>query len=632
MNIAVQLCGLLLLSVVLYFYLSCKKVFLNTESAFFGLIVTSIIYLTADVFSTVALGRMAEMPEILAGTMVRIHKIALLITVYYAILYVFSGMYGKSLKYKKIARMFAIYKIFQIIMTVILPMRYMDVNGNRTAVGAAVVFVYASIVSELIITIVALSRYSHLIDVRRKNVVTGWFAIWIAAMIAIIWAPGYITVSFTIAIGVLIIYIKLENPESAIDRETGLFNQNTFQPFLSQQYGNGRKFSLLMITAYGSSHVSSHDIYAFKQSLVSDLVDIRGTYAFKTNEDDFFIVYEDREAAGNKYEELCGKYIGEGYNVIKPYIIYLPDSDTAGGINELLRLIRWGGTTSDIAEKNCFVIDKNAADSMKQEIETGKLINEAMENDRVEVFYQPIYSTEKKYFATAEALVRIRDTEGKIIPPGRFIEVAEKNGSILRLGEIVFEKVCMFLETTDVTRYGIEYIEVNLSVIQCECDGLAEKFISIMKKHNITGSMINLEITESAAMKSRNRLIRNLSNLKKFGVGFSLDDFGTGQSNLNYIVDMPVDIVKFDRGMVNAYFESYKAKYVMNAAMHMIQGLQLDIVSEGIETEEQLKIMQELGIQYIQGYYFSKPLPEKECLEFLREKNPAVTGIREAGC
>ena len=108
-----------------------------------------------------------------------------------------------------------------------------------------------------------------------------------------------------------------------------------------------------------------------------------------------------------------------------------------------------------------------------------------------------------------------------------------------------------------------------------------------------------------------------MKSLMDYGVKFSLDDFGTGQSNLNYIVDMPVDIVKFDRDMTNAYFENGKAKYVMDAAMHMVHGMDLEIVSEGIETKEQYEVMEELGISYIQGYYFSKPLPEQQFLEFI---------------
>ena len=137
---------------------------------------------------------------------------------------------------------------------------------------------------------------------------------------------------------------------------------------------------------------------------------------------------------------------------------------------------------------------------------------------------------------------------------------------------------------------------------------------------------INLEITESASVSARNILLDNMNVLIGRGVHFSLDDFGTGQSNLNYIVEMPVHIVKFDRDMTNAYFENRKAKYVMDAAMHMIQGMDLSIVAEGIETEEQLRTMENLGIQYIQGYYFSKPLSEQHFLEFIKEKNADNTG------
>ena len=132
--------------------------------------------------------------------------------------------------------------------------------------------------------------------------------------------------------------------------------------------------------------------------------------------------------------------------------------------------------------------------------------------------------------------------------------------------------------------------------------------------------MINLEITETASILARKILVENMQILIRQGVSFSLDDFGNGQSNLNYIVDMPVSIVKFDRDMSQAYFENKKAKFVMEAAMQMIHDMKLKIVSEGIETREQMETITELGIDYIQGYYFSKPIPEKEFLKFIREK------------
>lgn len=166
---------------------------------------------------------------------------------------------------------------------------------------------------------------------------------------------------------------------------------------------------------------------------------------------------------------------------------------------------------------------------------------------------------------------------------------------------------------------GCIIIEINLSVVQCSYEQLAEDYIAIMEKYGISSDFINLEITESASMDAKRILLNNMKSLMDYGVKFSLDDFGTGQSNLNYIVDMPVDIVKFDKDMINAYFENGKAKYVMDAAMHMVHGMDLEIVSEGIETKEQYETMEELGISYIQGYYFSKPLSEQQFLEFISQ-------------
>ena len=168
---------------------------------------------------------------------------------------------------------------------------------------------------------------------------------------------------------------------------------------------------------------------------------------------------------------------------------------------------------------------------------------------------------------------------------------------------------------------GIEYLEVNLSVAQCENRKLSEIYNKIMEKEEIEPAMINLEITESSTLHYRNILLENMNALGRMGCSFSLDDFGTGESNLNYIVDMPVQIVKFDRSMVQDYFVNERAKTVMRATVSMIKEIGLKIVAEGVETKEQLDAMEELGVDYIQGYYFSKPLAEKDFLNFLTVKN-----------
>ena len=193
----------------------------------------------------------------------------------------------------------------------------------------------------------------------------------------------------------------------------------------------------------------------------------------------------------------------------------------------------------------------------------------------------------------------------------------------MKLGGIVFETVCRFIQEKNPAQYGIEYIEVNLSIIQCGYEYLASSYKKIMKKYKISPKAINLEITETASLSEKRILLENMKELREYGVTFSLDDFGTGQSNLNYIVDMPVDIIKFDKDMIQAYFQNDKAKYVMDAAMHMIHGLDLKIVSEGIETQEQYDVMEQLGISYIQGYYFSRPLQEEDFIAFIKKEGSA---------
>ena len=160
---------------------------------------------------------------------------------------------------------------------------------------------------------------------------------------------------------------------------------------------------------------------------------------------------------------------------------------------------------------------------------------------------------------------------------------------------------------------------------QCEDPKLAETYINIMERYKLEPSCINLEITESASIRAKDILLENMRVLMDYGVKFSLDDFGNGESNLNYIVDMPVSIVKFDRDMSQSYFASQKARFVMEAAMHMIHDMKLEIVSEGIETEEQAQAIEALGIEYIQGYYFSKPLPGGEFLELVAGKRVNAT-------
>jgi EAL domain-containing protein (putative c-di-GMP-specific phosphodiesterase class I) len=307
--------------------------------------------------------------------------------------------------------------------------------------------------------------------------------------------------------------------------------------------------------------------------------------------------------------------------VIRPSYLVLWDSNLTRSADEILRIIDVCKHENENNENHTVVyIDEEMVGRKRERDEIAKTIQRAMDEDRVEVFYQPIYSVSEQQFVAAEALVRIRSTDGTILPPGVFIPVAEANGSIRMLGEIVFEKTCQFIKNCKLEQYGMHYIEVNLSVEQCESRDLAERYIEIMDRYELNPSWINLEITETGSIKTRKNMLKNMEQLIDYGVCFSLDDFGSGESNLNYIVDMPVEIIKFDRDMTQSFFENEKAQFIMRAARNMIHEMGLKIVAEGVETAEQCSLIEQFGADYIQGYYFSRPLPKDEFVQFLREQ------------
>jgi EAL domain-containing protein (putative c-di-GMP-specific phosphodiesterase class I) len=217
-----------------------------------------------------------------------------------------------------------------------------------------------------------------------------------------------------------------------------------------------------------------------------------------------------------------------------------------------------------------------------------------------------------------EALVRLRDDKGTMVMPSDFIEYAEKNGMILKLGEAVFRKVCEFIQRMHVDEYGIEYIEVNLSVVQCMQTDMARILKNIMGEYQIPPYRINFEITETATGSGK-AIDKNMRELLDYGCSFSLDDYGSGYSNLTYVVNLPVKIIKIDKLITDNYFVSEKVRIATEYTIEMLHKLGMEIVVEGVDSEEKYLAFKKLNAEFIQGYYFSKPLPKDRVLNFIQE-------------
>ena len=172
-------------------------------------------------------------------------------------------------------------------------------------------------------------------------------------------------------------------------------------------------------------------------------------------------------------------------------------------------------------------------------------------------------------------------------------------------------------------KIGLKYIEVNLSGIQIADPTIAYTVHNTIKSHGLTPDMINLEITETAISRQGKIALQNMEQLKKFGYKFSMDDFGTGYSNFSQIVAVRYDLIKLDKSLVWPAFEegNKQANTIMHACINMMLNLGMGIVAEGVETEEQAAELREAGVEHLQGFYFSKPIPEEPFLKYVKDFN-----------
>ena len=631
MHISIQVCSIIIVLFLVIIFSRQKKLGTRSERIFLEILIITLISLVLDISSVAAIYYKESCPGLLVLLISKTYLISLIILAFVSRIYVLSDVNYVAVDGKK--GVFIRYAIITmcVLLVSVLPIDF-NINADTGAVwssGYSVIMTYVTVFAILLNTIYTAFDMRTSISSERFESVLIWIGFWcIAAVIQAFMRNHILIVGFASALGVMVIYIKFENPELNIDRATGLYNQKAFLIYVNNALSSNKDISIVSASfeRWYNRNVSFEYIDTAKSEIIRFLSDIDKVMVFRNYEDELIMVYENKSDAAE-----CGKIIdkrfkegwGPGKDIIfHPFIVYLRDASGIKRAEDILHFIAY--IKSDYmghSDQHFISITNDIIENMYNQRNVVRQIVEAMDQDGVEVFFQPIYSVKEKRFTCAEALVRIRQRDGILMLPGMFIETAEKSGLIMRLGLIVFEKVCQFIKDNPLEKMGMEYIEVNLSMVQCAYKKLSDDYINIMKKYNINPCNINLEITESALMEDKTNLLDNINRLMEYGVKFSLDDFGTGHSNLNYIVDMPVNIVKFDKGMLDAYFENGRAKYVMDAAMHMIQGMNLEIVAEGIETKEHFENIAKLGINFVQGYYFSKPVTAQQFLLFINENN-----------
>ncbi|MCR4586916.1 MAG: EAL domain-containing protein [Lachnospiraceae bacterium] len=448
--------------------------------------------------------------------------------------------------------------------------------------------------------------------------------------------PGRLIDLFTISISGLLIHLLIQRPEEMYDISVRLYSEFAFREKIRRLTLTKRETTIFVIRFQNAFEV--------RNSL---------------GEDGFIQYVKDRAA---ETEKLCNEYTksfkvyfhpsGALFVVFEhglvdlesrlPELIWMWEEESRNGYGSLLKIrlcsIRYPVDITDPEE--LFHFSTYFGDYMKDSTTFARgsvllqerdvricntlpqIILRALQENGFELYYQPIYDLKKKQYRSAEALIRLHDPEYGLIESGMFIPEAEKRDLILPIGQVALDKTFAFAARSDFKELGLDYIELNLSVEHCLNPGLQKQIAAMEKKYHTRPERINIEITESMSGVETEAGFRNIGDLRNKGYTFSLDDYGTGFSNIMRAMELPISIVKIDKSIC-AVMDTPKGYSILAHTISMMHDAGFEIVCEGVETAEQAELLERLGCDYIQGYYYAKPMCEEEFVAFLKNSNRA---------
>ena len=374
----------------------------------------------------------------------------------------------------------------------------------------------------------------------------------------------------------------------------------------------------LVSTLYG--HEESVDTIRRVYAMIQNCVGEQGIIG-RNSSDQFCVMYfyEEQEA----FERSIQYFVqllhdnAKFENMLRPTMgIYLVD-DHEEGIYDMMNKARTAHESIKQNEgKVVAYYDEGFRDKRYQNKHMEDEMEQALLRHEFVPFLQPKYQADTATICGAEALIRWKTSEGKLIPPGMFIPLAENNGFVRKLDREMFMMVCRMQKS--LLEQGITPVPVSVNVSrQLLYDkSFADDYCAYIEKIGIPVDLVELEITESAFFEDINLFRSTLERLRNFGFRILMDDFGTGYSSLMMLHTVPIDVMKLDKSFIDDYADK-KGSSIIQCVLNLAKMLNIPVVAEGVETQDQYVYLKDSGCDMIQGYYFSKPVPEKEFLDKL---------------
>ncbi|MBO5351920.1 MAG: EAL domain-containing protein [Lachnospiraceae bacterium] len=267
-------------------------------------------------------------------------------------------------------------------------------------------------------------------------------------------------------------------------------------------------------------------------------------------------------------------------------------------------------------------INLYSEEDLAKELERKELeeeLRQAVEKKELVVYFQPKFDIMSEKVIGAEALIRWKHPVRGMLPPGRFIPLCEENGYICTVDFYVLEEVCSKMQQWKEEGRRLIKVSVNFSRLHLSNKGFVDKLVTVVRRHGLEPANIEIELTETVAYEEMENLLEVMHQIKEAGFGLSMDDFGSGYSSLNLLREMPVDVLKLDKGFLDdcAGNSSSREKRIISHVISMAKDLEISVLAEGVENMQQKEFLKESNCDMIQGYYYAKPMPTEQFANYL---------------
>lgn len=477
-------------------------------------------------------------------------------------------------------------------------------------------------------SVVAICRVNHTLFAKTMVVMFHMLLVVIAVIMQL--KTHVLFLNFVTATVCLTLYYYLQNPNGVIDTVTKQFNRRFLGEYLHTFFVNEKPFGIVVVAmddfkfinkTYG---VENGDNLLRQIGAFMDKLPFAKT-VFRLGADQFCIVlYKELDQIDNVAQTIHERFRHPWYSenqigiMMSASICCVNCPADASAYGQLIEVMDYSMSMAKRLKKGMITYAKDYdLGKIKQDKAFEKAVKQALDRDELMVYYQPIFSVQKGVYNSAEALVRLHDAQLGWISPEDFIPIAERNGMIIEMGEVILDKVCRFIHDFKLAQTTVEYIEVNISPVQLMQQHFSDRVKQIMEKYDVRPEQINIEITETATISMADTVNANIMDLVQYGIKFSLDDYGSGYANIDYINHMPFSIIKLDKYIIWDAFKSTKAGITLKHTIGMLNELELHIVAEGVETAEMRDHLADIGCHYMQGWYYSKAVSDTEFIHLI---------------